>query len=110
MFEHRLGLALNKSIGEIRSLPYPEYRSWELFSILEPFGWENDEYRAASLLALIYNVNKGKGKAKTPKDFMRDTQAEILKQLEQAPDISDLPIEEQREILMRQIKKDFGIK
>jgi hypothetical protein len=106
MFEHRLGLALGRTIGEIRALPYPEYRSWELFYLVEPFGFENDEYRSAALLSMLHNINRTKGKAKDVKDFMRDLQAEALKQLKEPPDISELS----REELIRYIKKDFGIK
>jgi len=100
-----LGLALSKSIAEIRALPYPEYRSWELFYLLEPFGFENNEYLIAAILAMIYNVNRAKGKAKQPKDFMRNMLASLVKQIQQPSDITAIP----REKLIRQIKKDFGI-
>lgn len=107
MFEHRLGLALSKSVGEIRALPYPEYRSWELFYLVEPFGFENDEYRAASLLAMLYNINRSKkGKAKEIKDFMRDMAKIVLEQIKEQPD----PREMSREELIRHVKKDFGIR
>ena len=103
-------MALNKTISEIRALPYPEYRSWELFYLIEPFGFVNDEYRAAAQLAMMYNANRGKGKAKDVKDFMRDMQKAVLEEIKEQPDISDLPLEQQKEILIRQIKKDFGIR
>ena len=106
MFEHRLGLALGKSIGEVRALPYPEYRSWELFHLVEPFGFENDEYRSAAILSMLYNINRTKGKAKDPKDFMRDMVKEVLKQLTEIPDATELT----RDELIKQIKKDFGIR
>jgi hypothetical protein len=106
MFEHRLGLALSKSLGEIRALPYPEYRSWELFYLVEPFGFENDEYRLASILSMLFNVNRSKGKARNPKDFMRDMQREVLKHIKAQPDVSTLS----RDELIALIKKDFGSK
>lgn len=106
-----MGLALRKSVGEVRALPYPEFRSWQIYYLLEPWGWENLEYLAGSVLAMLYNVNRGKkGKAKEPKHFMRDMEAALLKQLKEMPDIDNMPNEEKREHLIRQIKQDFGIK
>ena len=110
MFEHRLGLALSKSISEIRSMSYVEFRSWQLFYLLEPWGWQNEEYYAAVNMAMLYNINRSKGKVKEPKEFMRDLEGELLKQLEAERDLADLSVDEQREILIRQVKKDFGIK
>ncbi len=110
MFEHRLGLALGKSLGEIRALPYPEFRAWQMFYAAEPWGWWNEEYQLAALLSMLYNINRGKGKAKDPKAFMRDTVKAVLSELKEAPDLSQLSFEEQRELVVKQIKKDFGIK
>jgi len=106
MFEHRLGLALSKSIGEIRALPYPEYRSWELFYLLEPWDFENDEYRSAAVLAMLYNINRSKGKPKEVKEFMRNLEDEVLKMVHEQPSLSELS----RDELIKQVKKDFGIK
>lgn len=106
MFEHRLGLALNKTIAEVRALPYPEYHAWELYYLIEPFGWRENEYSTAALLAMLYNVNRGKGKAKDVGEFMRDIPSAILNELKDKPDISELS----REEIIKLIKKDFGIK
>lgn len=107
MFDHRLGLALHKSLAEVRGLPYPEYRSWQMFSLLEPWGWQNEEYHFAALMAMLYNTNRGKkGKARDAKDFMRDMREAVLKELAETPDVNQIP----REVLIAQIKKDFGIK
>ena len=92
-------------MGEIRAMPYPEYRSWELFYLIEPFGFANDEYRMATNLSILYNINKGKGKAKEPKEFMRDMPAMLLSELKEKPSVETMS----REELIRQIKKDFGI-
>lgn len=105
-----MGLALGRSIGEVRALPYPEYRSWQLFYTLEPWGWHNEEYYAATLFALLYNINRGKGKAKEPKEFMRDLPKALLQELNEGDPLEGMTLEEQREYLIRQIKKDFGIK
>lgn len=113
MFEHRLGSLLSKTLGEVRALPYPEFRSWQLFHMIEPWGWGNDEYRTAVLASLIYNVNRGKAKAKEVKDFMRDIPKEIfdeLTNLQKTEEFQELPLEKRREIVLRQVKKDFGIK
>ena len=98
-------MALHRTIEEIRSLPYPEYRSWELFYLLEPWGWQNEEYHAAALMTLLYNVNAGKGKGKKVEDFMRDLGKTLLEELEPAPNISEMP----REKVLALIKRDFGL-
>lgn len=102
IFEHRLGLALHKSKKEIRSLTYKEFRSWQLFYLLEPFGWGANH-------AILYNINRQKGKAKSEDDLLNERAQEVLKELQEAPDFSNLSIEEQREALKKIIKKDFGI-
>jgi hypothetical protein len=78
MFEHRLGLALGMTLGQIKALPLPEYRSWRAYYKVEPFGWQNDEYRLAYLMALLYNKSVSKrSDAKSTKDFMRDPEKAI---------------------------------
>ena len=100
-------MALHKSIGEIRALPYPEYRSWELFYMIEPWGFENDEYRTAVILAMLHNLNQvKKNKMKQPKEFMRDMQGEVLRRIQPRPDLSEYT----REQIIELIKKDFGIR
>jgi hypothetical protein len=113
MFEHRLGLALGKTIGEIRAMPASEFMRWQLFSIAEPFDWHNDEYRTGVILAMLYNANRGKGKARNAEDFMRD----IAKGIENATDqveteikVDEMSEEERRKFLLARIKKDFGIR
>jgi hypothetical protein len=54
-------------------MSYQEFKSWQMFYLIEPWGWYDREYRTAALLAMMVNVNKGKkGKNKTEQDFMRD--------------------------------------
>jgi hypothetical protein len=83
MFEHRLGLALGKSIGEVRSLPYDEFVSWKLFYQLEPWGWHDREYRTAVMLTQGYNSKLSKkGTAKKISDFIRDMPDLIIQHYE----------------------------
>ena len=75
-----MGLALGKSIGEIRSLPYDEFVSWKLFYQLEPWGWHDREYRTASLLAQLWNVHATKqSQAKKMSVYIRDMGDLIIK-------------------------------
>lgn len=107
MFDHRLGLALGKTLTEVRALPYPEYRAWQLYYLLEPWGWHNEEFHFAALLAMLYNANRGKkGKTREVKDFVRDMEKAVLQELAEKPDVAELP----REELIKMIKKDFGIR
>lgn len=105
MFEHRLGLALHKSLAEVRALPYPEFLRWQQFYMLEPWGWPNNEYYISAVLTMLYNSNRGKGKARDAKDFQRNMLSVALKALAEQPDIAQMP----REEIIKQIKKDFGI-
>ena len=87
-------------------MPYPEFRSWQIFSLLEPFGFHDTEYRTAAQLAMLYNVNRSKGKAKDVKDFMREPDKAILEELrKQNFNIDDYT----REEIIAMIKRDLGI-
>jgi hypothetical protein len=113
MFDYRLGLALGKSLEEIRTLPAPEYRGWQQFYAIEPWGWQNDEYHFASILAILYNVNRDpkKKKAKPASDFMRNMIEGIEKailQRKQEIDFENMSREEKRKLLIPIVKNLFG--
>jgi hypothetical protein len=111
MFEHRLGLALGKTIGEIRALPATEFRRWQLFYMLEPWGWADAEYRTAIALSLLFNIHRGKESAKDVSEFMRDMPKETLKYLEGADKNlipEDLPFEERKARAMELARQFFG--
>lgn len=91
-------------------MPYAEYRAWQIYYLIEPFGFHNDEYRTAIMLTMQYNANRGKGKAKQVKDFYRDMPAEIMKQFAtEPPELDGMTFDQRREYIKAQIKKDFGI-
>lgn len=92
-------------------MPYAEYRAWQLYYMVEPFGWHDNEYRTAIELTMQYNANKGKGKAKQVKDFYRDMPAEVLKQFtsDEPAELDGMTFEQRRAYIQAQIKKDFGI-
>ena len=74
MFEHRLGLALGKSVEEVRnSMTNREFKSWQMFYLIEPWGWHDQEYRTAVLLEMLVNINTAKKSERvSAKDFIRD--------------------------------------
>jgi len=73
MFDHRLGLALGRSVKEIHQLSYSEYKDWQLFYSVEPWGWQIEENRLARLLAFLFNIFKSKDVSPLqPSDFMID--------------------------------------
>jgi hypothetical protein len=110
MFEHRLGLALHKTVAEIRAMPYAEFKRWQIYYLLEPFGWHDEEYRTAIALTMFHNANRGKGKSKKVKDFYRDMPSDILSHFQDTPrELDGMSYEQQREFIAAQIKKDFGI-
>ena len=66
-------MALGKSVGEIRSIPYDEFRGWKAFYWLEPFGWHDREYRLANVLTIIANTHRdSKSAPRRITDFIRD--------------------------------------
>ena len=109
MFDHRLGLALSKSIGEIRALPYPEYHDWELFYLLEPWGWANEEYQMAMIISMIHNTNVKDTDQKEPAFFMRKMMEMITEQLAPEPELNEMSAEDRRELIRNAVKKDLGI-
>ena len=98
MFQHRLGLALGMTLGQIRALPNEEYRSWRSYYKLEPFGWQDNEYRTAALMTMLNNTAATKqSQTKKIDDFMRDPEKAIENQVNQA---------KQREKWLKATKKE----
>ena len=55
----------------MRGLTAKEFRGWEMYYELEPFGEERADVRAASIVQMLYNVNRGsKQKAITLKECL----------------------------------------
>jgi hypothetical protein len=112
LFDLRLGLALGKSLSEIRRMSYSEYREWVRFYTLEPWGWQNAEYILGSIVATLYNVNRTKGKkAKTADDFMRKPEKEIDKLLARAESESkffEMTEQEKKTFIRSQVTGLFG--
>jgi hypothetical protein len=94
-----LGLALQKSQAEIRALPNPEFIKWKLLYLLEPFGWGAHH-------ALLYNINRASGNAKTEDDLMNERAQAILEELQELPDLAEMPKDE----LIKMAKQAFGVK
>lgn len=82
--------------------------------MLEPWGWQNNEYLAAAIMARLFNNNvRKKSDLKPAKEFMRDMEKELfdeLKRMQKIQEFEELPEEKRKEIIVRHIKKDFGIK
>lgn len=105
----RLGLALHKTRKEIRALDATEYRDWELMYLLEPWGWQNQEYLVGKILSgMFYIANKGKKKF-LPKDFMRDMLSYYEVKEVPTKEERDAYIDEHRDELRTEIKRQFGL-
>jgi len=73
MFNLRLGLALGKSLSEVRSMPADEVDLWKTFYRLEPWGWHDREYRTAAILAQVWNVHVNERHlVRRERDYYRD--------------------------------------
>ena len=61
------------------------FRGWEMYYELEPFGELRADYRAASIVQMLYNINRGKDqKALSIQDFLLFAEKE--KKPEQTPE------------------------
>jgi hypothetical protein len=108
----RLGLALTKSQSEIRAMPYPDYRDWQLMYMLEPWGWPDREFRMAAILAKINNAFISKSsQAKKPDYYMRDMEKGLLDKLAELKTenhVEDMDPEERKAYLIKNMKAFFG--
>ena len=60
-------------MSEVQSLSYDEWSSWRTFYQIEPWGFHDQEYRTASMLAMMANVNMSKkSRPKKVSDFIRN--------------------------------------
>lgn len=113
MFELRLGLALGKSLAEVRAMPYPEYREWQLFSRIEPFGWHDREYRTAAVLSMLHNAAVEKKDQKPVEYFIRNMPESLLGHIKREKEAVryDLETEEGRRLAteraVRNLKRMF---
>tara|TARA_R100000951_G_scaffold90032_2_gene78181 strand:- start:4989 stop:5258 length:270 start_codon:yes stop_codon:yes gene_type:complete len=62
---------LGKTVGDLlESMSYKELNGWSRYYEEQPFGSWRDNYHSAIIASMLWNVNSGKGKSKTPDDFM----------------------------------------
>lgn len=115
MFDLRLGLALGKSLEEVRSLPYKEVLLWRMFYLVEPWGFAEEEFREARMLSQMYNQSAPRSKQKPVSRFMRNMHNLVLRAIGQpktdkeAPDLSTTEGRAQAtEIAVQNFKKMFG--
>ena len=50
----------------MRSLTAKQFRAWEIVNELDPFTEERDDYRFASIVQMLFNINRGKGQKALP--------------------------------------------
>lgn len=65
-------MALGRTVAELNaSLTYSEFRAWEAYYAVEPWGAARDNMHAGLIAAAIGNTNRKKGsRPLTFKDFM----------------------------------------
>lgn len=55
----------------MRRLPAKQFRLWEMYDEIEPLSDRRDDYRIASVVQMLYNINRGpKQKALPLKEFL----------------------------------------
>ena len=57
---------MGKTLGELAQMPVAEYRSWQAYADIEPFGHHYDDLRSGALVAANYNVNRDVKKRAEP--------------------------------------------
>lgn len=72
MFAHRLALALGEPRVEamLARLTARELATWMAYYRAEPWGAEVEDARHGTLMALLYNLWRGRRPAKKPAHFM----------------------------------------
>jgi len=86
MFEHRLAVALGKTIAEVEQMSATELTAWAAFEILQPFPVTRIEIGLASIQCLIANMfrdSKSNPSPFTVDDFIpvfTEEEAEIKQQ------------------------------
>jgi len=109
LFDVRLGLALGKTQEEIRKMPAPDYRDFELLYLLEPWGWQNKEFLFGKLMSVVAAFSGRAKKGVSAKDFMREDIGGIKGELSVEAMLADKTPEEIKEIKKSRIKQIFGI-
>ena len=99
-------------------MSYSEFHSWQLFYLLEPWGFADREYRTSALLAQIYNSKvEKKSKLKKLTHWMRDMPGGVMKYLhkqimQEAQPVLDLETPEGRkqatDSIIRNFEQMFG--
>lgn len=62
-FAYRMAVKLgivNVDRDILRGITAKQFRDWQHYASLEPFDETRADYRAASIVSMIYNVNRGK--------------------------------------------------
>jgi hypothetical protein len=54
----------------LRSLTAKQFREWEIYAKLEPFDETREDYRSASIRAMVHNMNVPSEHRKPLKDFV----------------------------------------
>lgn len=92
-------------------MPYPDYRDFQLFYMLEPWGWENEEYLSSAIQARIYNATIRPKDRKGQDFFMRDRVKGIidhLAQLSKENHLDRMKPEERKAFVLKSVHEFFG--
>jgi len=85
---------------------------WQIFYLIEPWGWEDQEYRTAALLTMMHNTHiQKRNQAKKLTSFIRDLPGAVVKYLERKEtekERPDLTTEEGRRQATAEILKGFS--
>ena len=71
------------TLQQVRALPYPLFRKWKLFFLVEPWGFPDQEYRTAVLMNHLYNLQVKPSKQKKVSDWVRDMFKLLLERITQ---------------------------
>jgi len=68
----RLALALGRADPDalLAELPQRTLLEWIAYYELEPWGEDRADVRAAIVASTVYNVARGRGRARPPRDFL----------------------------------------
>lgn len=88
----------------LKEMSFAEFRDWQLFAELEPFGEERSDIRTASIVSTLANVNRDPKKRRQPYQM-----TDFLLRFGDAPEIKKPPQTwEQMKNIGMQMAKAYG--
>lgn len=88
-------------------MPYPEWRRWRTYFLLEPFGFWQTEAQVARLLSMLFNTHSKKPK-KVASFIRKNFHQEVVDSFKTPPDLSSMTETERKRYIREAAMRDLG--